>query len=57
MVALKTLRFPMSEGFHRLADTEFDQRPLIGANGVGKTSILDVLSMLAKSAQGGLNSA
>ncbi len=45
-------------GFRRLADVEFDLRPLtvlIGANGVGKTSLLDVLTMLARLAQGGLN--
>jgi len=29
---------------------------MIGANGTGKTSILDVLSLLANSAQGRLNS-
>jgi predicted ATPase len=45
-------------GFRRLADVGFDLRPLtvlIGANGVGKTSLLDVLTMMARSAQGGLN--
>ena len=47
-------------GFRRLADADVELRPLtvlIGANGSGKTSILDVLSMLAKSARGGLNTA
>jgi AAA15 family ATPase/GTPase len=29
---------------------------MIGANGTGKTSVLDVLSLLASSAQGKLNS-
>jgi predicted ATPase len=45
-------------GFRRLCDVQLNLRPLsvmIGANGTGKTSILDVLSLLAKSAQGKLN--
>ena len=45
-------------GFRRLYDVEMDLRPLsvmIGANGTGKTSILDVLALLANSAQGKLN--
>lgn len=44
-------------GFRRLYDVNIRLRPLsvmIGANGTGKTSILDVLSLLAKSAQGKL---
>ncbi len=48
------------KGFRRLADVEIELRPLsvlIGANGIGKTSLLDAFSMLASSAQGGLNSA
>lgn len=43
------------QGFRRLNDVQMPLRPLsvmIGANGAGKTSILDVLSLLAKSAQG-----
>lgn len=47
-------------GFRRLYDAQLSLRPLsvmIGANGTGKTSILDVLSMLAKSAQGKLSDA
>jgi predicted ATPase len=46
------------QGFRRLKDIELELRPLsvlIGPNGVGKTSILDVLSLLAKSAQGKLS--
>ena len=46
------------KGFRRLADVEFDLRPLtvlIGANSVGKTSLLDVLTLLARSAQGALS--
>ncbi len=46
------------KGFRRLADVDFNLRPLtvlIGANGVGKTSLLDVLTLMARSAQGGLN--
>ena len=42
------------QGFRRLADVELPLRPLsvmIGANGAGKTSVLDVLSLLASSAQ------
>lgn len=46
------------QGFRRLYDVQFPLRPLsvmIGANGTGKTSILDVLSLLANSAQGKLS--
>ncbi|MGE5342562.1 MAG: AAA family ATPase [Candidatus Omnitrophota bacterium] len=45
-------------GFRRLRDIEIEMRPLmvlIGANGVGKTSILDTLSLLSASAVGKLN--
>ena len=45
-------------GFRRLAEVELELRPLtvlIGANGVGKSSVLDALSILANSAQGNLN--
>jgi predicted ATPase len=45
-------------GFRRLYDVQLNLRPLsvmIGANGTGKTSMLDVLSLLAKSAQGKLS--
>ncbi len=44
-------------GFRRLWDVRLPLRPLsvmIGANGTGKTSVLDVLSLLANSAQGRL---
>src|SRR6266700_1979429 len=47
-------------GFRRLYDVHLPLRPLsvmIGANGTGKTSILDVLSLLANSAQGKLTDA
>lgn len=47
-------------GFRRLADVDLALHPLtvlIGANGVGKSSLLDALSILATSAQGSLNSA
>jgi predicted ATPase len=46
------------KGFRRLADVNLDLRPLtvvIGANGIGKTSLLDVLSLLARSAQGAMS--
>lgn len=46
------------QGFRRLNDVELDLRPLsvlIGPNGIGKTSVLDVLSLLAKSAKGKLS--
>ncbi len=39
------------EGFRRLGEVRLALRPLsvmIGANGTGKTSVLDVLSLLAK---------
>lgn len=48
------------KGFRRLADVQLELRPLsvlIGANGIGKTSVLDVFSLLASSAQGSLNAA
>ncbi len=47
------------QGFRKLHNIELPLRPLcilIGANGTGKTSVLDVLSLLAASAQGRLNS-
>jgi predicted ATPase len=47
-------------GFRRLADVDLELHPLtvlIGANGVGKSSLLDALSILASSAQGNLNAA
>jgi len=47
-------------GFRRLAEVDLELRPLtvlIGANGVGKSSLLDALSILANSAQGGLGAA
>jgi predicted ATPase len=46
------------KGFRRLAEVDLELRPLtvlIGANGVGKTSVLDAFSILASSAQGNLN--
>lgn len=46
-------------GFRRLLDIDLPVRPfmvLIGANGVGKTSFLDALSVLSASASGNLNS-
>jgi predicted ATPase len=48
------------QGFRRLSDVRFSLRPLsvmIGANGTGKTSVLNVLSLLANSAQGKLSEA
>jgi predicted ATPase len=48
------------EGFRRLQKVEFELRPLcvmIGANGTGKTSVLDVMSLLANSARGQLSAA
>lgn len=47
-------------GFRRLRDVEIEMREmmvLIGANGVGKTSILDAVSLLSASAAGGMNKA
>ena len=46
------------QGFRRLEDVDIEMRPLmalIGANGVGKTSFMDALSLLADSARGGMN--
>ena len=47
-------------GFRRLLDVSLELRPLtvlIGANGCGKTSVLDVLNLLSNSAQGRLGPA
>lgn len=46
-------------GFRRLYDIDIELRPMmvmIGANGVGKTSILEAVSLLSASASGNLNS-
>ena len=46
------------EGFRRLNDIAIEMRPfmvLIGANGAGKTSFMDALSLLAASASGSLS--
>ena len=46
------------EGFRRLKDIDLEMRPMmamIGANGIGKTSFMDALSLLAASARGELN--
>ena len=46
------------EGFRRLESVDVEMRPvmvMIGANGVGKTSFMDALSLLAASARGLLN--
>jgi predicted ATPase len=48
------------KGFRRLSDVHVELKPLnvvIGANGSGKTSLLDVFSLLAASASGRLNEA
>src|SRR5438128_684195 len=48
------------QGFRRLYDVGLPLKPLnvvIGANGSGKTSLLDVFSLLAASASGRLNDA
>jgi predicted ATPase len=53
--AIEKLRI---SGFRRLRDVELPMKPftvLIGANGVGKTSILDALSLLSASASSNLN--
>jgi predicted ATPase len=58
--ALKRFLKVSVAGFRRLTTLDFHLRPLtvlIGANGVGKSSFLDALSLLASSAQGGLNAA
>jgi predicted ATPase len=47
------------EGYRRLYNLPINMRPLtvmIGANGIGKTSLLEVLSLLAASANGQLGS-
>ena len=60
MISPATSRFNdlSIRGFRRLFDVQLLLRPLsvmIGANGTGKTSVLDVFSLLAKSAQGKLS--
>ncbi len=45
------------QGFRRLRDVKLELRPvsvLIGANGTGKTSLLDALTLLSRSAKGEL---
>ena len=45
-------------GFRRLQNVDIEMRPLmvmIGANGVGKTSVLDAISLLSGSAAGKMN--
>lgn len=59
-MAPETYRFQelTIHGFRRLYDVQLNLRPLsvmIGANGTGKTSMLDVLWLFAKSAQGKLS--
>jgi predicted ATPase len=47
-------------GFRRIKQIDLAMRPLmvlIGANGVGKTSLLDAVALLSASAAGNLNSA
>lgn len=47
------------KGFRRLNAVDIEMRPLtvlIGANGVGKTSFIDVLTLLSRSASGKLQS-
>jgi predicted ATPase len=47
-------------GFRRLENVSFPLRSfcvMIGANGTGKTSVLDIMSLLASSAHGALNTA
>ena len=47
------------KGYRRLRDVDLELRPLnvlIGANGVGKSSLLDVLDLLAASAGAKLES-
>jgi predicted ATPase len=47
-------------GFRRLREIEIEMRPLmvlIGANGVGKSSVLDAVSLLSASAGGTMNKA
>ena len=60
--ATPTIRFEelSIDGFRRLHEVRLPLRPLsvmIGANGTGKTSVLNVLSLLANSAQGKLSEA
>lgn len=46
-------------GFRRLRSVQVEMRPLtviIGANGVGKTSFLEIFSLLSESAKGQLQS-
>ncbi|MDM8561766.1 AAA family ATPase [Candidatus Marithioploca araucensis] len=56
-----TTHYPLTQinitGYRRLFSIEMKMRPLmvmIGANGVGKTSVLDVFSLLTSAAQGKL---
>lgn len=56
---MKKLNHLRVRGFRRLFDIDIELRDMmvmIGANGVGKTSILDAVSLLSASASGHLNS-
>ena len=47
------------QGFKRLRNIDLEMRPMmvmVGANGIGKTSFMDALSLLSASASGSLNS-
>ncbi|MGO8669857.1 MAG: AAA family ATPase [Capsulimonadaceae bacterium] len=49
----------MVRGFRRLLDVDVELYPItvvVGANGAGKSSLLDAVSLLSRSAQGALNS-
>lgn len=55
---MKSFQNIIIKGFRRLLDVNLELRPLtvmIGANGAGKTSILDVFSLLSASADGKLD--
>jgi predicted ATPase len=56
-----TTHYPLTQinitGYRRLFSIDMKMRPLmvmIGTNGVGKTSVLDVFSLLTSAAQGKL---
>lgn len=56
---MKTFERINIEGYRRLYSVQVDMRPLtvmISANGVGKTSLLEIFLLLAASAKGQLES-
>jgi predicted ATPase len=56
---MKSLTNLHIQGYRRLFDVDLEVRPLtvmVGSNGVGKSSIIEILNLLSQSAKGNLSS-